>query len=623
MLTPQQEWDLDIAREIATAGVPVLCAYPDPEGRTQSGRATGYSLPTGWQNTTPNSAYVSAWKPGMALLAVMGHGLDLLDGDPRHGGDLAALDGITPRIRGRQATPSGGEHWFVSSMGVRSRDAVLPGIDVKAGRGGDSAGRGFAFIAPTVRNHKVTGEPAAYRWIEPPDLDGLREDLAEASATKLAAIVRQANSKTRTGFQQPGGHSEGWTDPDIAQLIREGIPLGETQQPVLRDVVARLVGQGYDRVVCWGIWQAIVDRTRLTKPEWPWAEPDFTDMYDSAASKYGARPRREHTNQPPPGQEAEQAPPSRLDQLRGALLDAAGLKTISSPDPLIEGWVFRDSLGWLGGKPGHGKTFVAVDIACCVGTGTPWHGFAVAQGTVLYVIAEGAAGLSQRVDAWQLAYGCRADNVLFLPVAVQLMNVTDVIAFRELLTETRPCLVVLDTQARVTVGAEENSSRDMGMFVDALERLRQASGACILAVHHEPRNGENLRGSTALEGAATSILRVSKDGSLIEVTNPKQKDSPEKDPLRLALNPIGVSATVSLATGAITTDSERSLLTTLQNFGTSGASSTQLQEATGMPRRTYFRALSVLVSKGLIVNTGTKARTCYLPASLDNRQEVP
>jgi hypothetical protein len=163
----------------------------------------------------------------------------------------------------------------------------------------------------------------------------------------------------------------------------------------------------------------------------------------------------------------------------------------------------------------------------------------------------------------------------------------------------------------------------MGLFVDALEQLRRASAACIMPVHHEPRNGENLRGSTALEGAAASILRVSKDGSLLEVTNPKQKDTPEQDPLRLALGPIGVSATVSLATGAITTESERTLLTTLQGFGTSGASSTQLQEASDMPRRTYFRALTVLVNKGLVVNTGTSSRTCYLPASMADRQEVP
>jgi RecA-family ATPase len=113
--------------------------------------------------------------------------------------------------------------------------------------------------------------------------------------------------------------------------------------------------------------------------------------------------------------------------------------------------------------------------------------------------------------------------MLFLPVPVQMLGNVDVAAFGQLLVDLQPTLLILDTQARVTVGAEENSSRDMGQFVDALDELRSHSGACILVVHHEPRNGENLRGSTALEGAATTIIRVSKDGNVVELTNPKQK----------------------------------------------------------------------------------------------------
>ena len=34
----------------------------------------------------------------------------------------------------------------------------------------------------------------------------------------------------------------------------------------------------------------------------------------------------------------------------------------------------------------------------------------------------------------------------------------------------------------------------MGLFVDKLGATAQAVGACLTMVHHEPRNGENLRG---------------------------------------------------------------------------------------------------------------------------------
>src|SRR5215468_581339 len=164
--------DLEIARSLAAAGIPVLVAYPDPEGKTPSGRATGYALRTGWQSTTPNPDYVGAWKPGLALVAVMGCGLDLVDIDPRNGGDAGALTGVVPDVIGMARSPSGGYHLFVRSMGVRSRDGVLPGIDVKAGDP-DGQGRGFAFIAPTVRPSKTTGDPAPHQWVTPPDVTRL------------------------------------------------------------------------------------------------------------------------------------------------------------------------------------------------------------------------------------------------------------------------------------------------------------------------------------------------------------------------------------------------------------------------------------------------------------------
>jgi hypothetical protein len=328
---------LDVARALAAAGVPVLVAYPDPEGKTQSGRATGYALRGGWQATTPNPDYVGAWRPGLALVAVMGCGIDLVDIDPRNGGDLAALGGILPEVIGEAESPSGGRHLFVASMGVRSRDDVLPGIDVKAGDP-EGQGRGFAFIAPTVRPSKVTGERVAYRWIKPPDLTRLQDT---PCGGHLADLVRQVHGRTRSGpgFQQPGGHSEGWTDPDIAQLIREGIPSGAAQQPVLRDVVARLVGQGYDQVACWGIWQAIVDRTTLTAPEWPWTEPDFADMYDSAAGKYGTRPRapsgprgtKEEERTKPVVPPMPSADPSMYTGILGDVVGAAAPTTEADP----------------------------------------------------------------------------------------------------------------------------------------------------------------------------------------------------------------------------------------------------------------------------------------------------
>ncbi|WP_349878774.1 AAA family ATPase [Micromonospora sp. HUAS YX12] len=187
-----------------------------------------------------------------------------------------------------------------------------------------------------------------------------------------------------------------------------------------------------------------------------------------------------------PGQQ-----PSHLDRLRAALLDSAGLDTIPDPEPLIgEDVLFRDSLVWVVGKPGHGKSFVVLDMAAAVGTGEPWQTYPVQQGPVVFLVAEGARGTKKRVRAWETAMGRRMENVYFLPLPVQSTNRAEWDALVELCREIGAVMVVIDTQARVTVGVEENSNTEMGHFVDQAEKLRAASAACVVIVHHIGRNGE-------------------------------------------------------------------------------------------------------------------------------------
>src|SRR5450631_1723406 len=106
---------LEIARRLARWGVPIFLARPDRDsfGQWHPGGGhgkTGYWLPKAWQLTTPDPAVVDQWKPGMALCAVTGKVVDLLDTDPRNSGNATRkglLDaGSWPTIYWQAATPS-------------------------------------------------------------------------------------------------------------------------------------------------------------------------------------------------------------------------------------------------------------------------------------------------------------------------------------------------------------------------------------------------------------------------------------------------------------------------------------------------------------------------------------
>lgn len=212
---------LDVARDLTRAGVPVFVARqatnPDGTWRADGGTGgCGYWFPKGWESTPADPTTLDAYNPGDALGAVMGHHLDLLDVDPRNGGDDSRAQlveaGMWPTVYAAAATPSGGTHEFITPLGAGSRDGVRPGLDVKGGRP-DGAGRGFAFIAPTVRLSKVTGKPVPYTWTTEPMMgelnpgddsgealgDLVRQTLAPASTTAAASANPFATPTQHTG----------------------------------------------------------------------------------------------------------------------------------------------------------------------------------------------------------------------------------------------------------------------------------------------------------------------------------------------------------------------------------------------------------------------------------------
>lgn len=314
--------------------------------------------------------------------------------------------------------------------------------------------------------------------------------------------------------------------------------------------------------------------------------------------------------------QASEEEPTLLDRLRAALVDSAGLDTIPEPAPLVDGILQRDSLGFLVGPPGSCKTFVALDIAGAVGTGEHWQGRPVKRGPVVYLVAEGLSGIKPRVRAWEAATGCDMTGVKFLPVAVQAASDAHWRALVELVAELKPALVVIDTMARVTVGMEENSARDMGVFVQRVEQLRMASGACVLIVHHQGRNGDHMRGSTALEGASTTILRVSKDEDAVDVECTKQKDAPEFDRIRLRLVQYDSSAILSPNDlGAAVHSGQPAVKRMLADWWnlheTDWVSITTLIESKVCTKTTFYRTRKPLENDGLIEATGEGSQRRY------------
>jgi hypothetical protein len=311
---------------------------------------------------------------------------------------------------------------------------------------------------------------------------------------------------------------------------------------------------------------------------------------------------------------------SRHTSRRFTVLDAAALEALPRPTFLVEDVLVQQTMAVAYGAAGSGKSFVGLDLALAVATGTVWHGKAVQRGATVYVAAEGGAGLGQRVRAWKTTHKISNLDAWFVLEPINLLNEHDVQAFLTTFAEVQvsPVLVVLDTLARCLVGGDENSARDMGIAVAALDRLRITLGSTVCAVHHTGKSGEMERGSTALRGAADTMLAIAKSGDLVTVTCAKQKDDLEFSPIALTLDPVTndevhscVLKDASARAGALA-GNKLIALQTLAYFARDGASYTRWLGATKLEERTFLRVRKELIDDKYVQKEGEGRRQPYL-----------
>lgn len=228
---------------------------------------------------------------------------------------------------------------------------------------------------------------------------------------------------------------------------------------------------------------------------------------------------------------------------------------IRPPDWLLRGMLERDTFALVFGDPGCGKSFLAIDWAARVATGTPWRGHGVKGGPVVYVAGEGQQGFGRRIRAWSEHNGVSlADAPLFVAPAVAISETgqaAELLTAIESLCEP-PALIVLDTLARCFGGGDENATKDMSAFVSACDTIRQRYHCTILVVHHTGHADKSrARGAIALKAALDAEYRLAKDGNLL-LTATKMKDAETPAPLGLELVTVELPGVVDDCGNAVT-----------------------------------------------------------------------
>ncbi|KAK1548211.1 hypothetical protein Q3G72_032010 [Acer saccharum] len=210
-----------------------------------------------------------------------------------------------------------------------------------------------------------------------------------------------------------------------------------------------------------------------------------------------------------------------------------------APNWIIKGVVPRAGLAVIYGASSSGKTFFTLDLVGAIARGTQWRGTAVKRGRVLYVVAEGAGGFRNRLQAYCEFHGVDPDDfdVCFLRQAPNLLAKDDIREFLEqVLAAGRFDVIVIDTYARAMAGGNENDAKDVGQAVAHCDAIHRKTGALVVLVHHSGKDAtKGARGSGALRAAADLEIEVVQTREYRAATVTKQKDGADGAEYRFKL----------------------------------------------------------------------------------------
>lgn len=517
---------------------------------------------TGWPDeaTTDEGKIRSWWRqwPDANIGVAAGNGLAVIDADCKAGkpglDSLEWMSMLWLPSSFSVKTPSGGMHVYLrleQAMAIGNtvdKFEDYPGIDIRGDRGyvlgaGSSLEDGDYSIANAA---PIAAAPADFvRLVEMRTTPRRKEPADKQPAIELDQPHNIRNAIDYLVHMAPeavegaGGDQTTW---NVAVKLRD---LGIAERTALE-----LMLDHWNEVKAYGPWhpeeleQKVANAYQYANgvAGGATAEAEFGDLGEYDIGEPPSRATIETAN-------AKPKPKSRLYSI--SLLEAAEKALAARSEPLVDGYLDKGTLAVFFGESGIGKTFALLDMLFSISTGQPWAGRTTARGHVVYLAAEGGAGIFGRAKALldhRKYEGAPCFSVV--PCPANLFD-EDVDALIELARDARKNegaasteVIAIDTLARTMGNGDENSNKDMSAYIRNADRIREATGAAVILVHHTGKDqARGARGASALRAATDSEFEVRRTkAGLPQIVTTKQREMEPAAPVTFRLKPVSIGA---------------------------------------------------------------------------------
>jgi hypothetical protein len=210
-----------------------------------------------------------------------------------------------------------------------------------------------------------------------------------------------------------------------------------------------------------------------------------------------------------------------------------------------------------------GKSFWVLDAAGRVCRGMPVLGRRSNPCGILYIASEDGDGIRSRIAGLRGEIGPLGPRFRFIGQAPNLTSDEDVGDLRATLGEVgrtmasdgvRLGVVIVDTFSASTPGADENSAKDMGPVLSALQTLSRELRLLVIVVHHTGKSEDRgMRGWSGFLANADGVISLEARGAdgLCCGTVVKVKNGEAGGRFGFTLDPVGLG--VDMDGDAITT----------------------------------------------------------------------